>query len=95
MNKNDISTDDWTIKHISDGKFECYLSDGSIKEVGPNMRGIIRFTYFEDFTLPPDGWETTRLTLLIDYNSKIMPQLDSHLKRMERTKTIKQIKNNL
>ena len=86
---------DWIIKHIGDGKFECYLSDGSIKEVGPNMRGIIRFTYFEDFTLPPDGWETTRLTLLKDYNSKITPQFSSHLQRMERTETIKQIKNNL
>jgi hypothetical protein len=90
-----MDNNDYLIKHIGEGKFECYLSDSSTKEVGPNMRGIIRFTYFEDFTLPPDGWETTRLTLLKDYNSKIIPQLGSHIKRMERTETIKHIKNNL
>lgn len=86
---------DFLIKHIGEGKFECHLQDGSIKEAGKNICGIIRFTYFEDFTIPEIGWETTRLTLLKDYNSKLMPQLGSHLKRMERTETIKQIKNNL
>ena len=85
---------DFLIKHIGEGKFECYLSDGSIKEAGANMCGIIRFTYFEDLTIPVIGWETTRLTLLKDYNSKITPQIGSHLKRMKRTKTIKHIKNN-
>ena len=90
-----MGDNDFLIKHIGEGKFECYLSDGSIKEAGTNMCGIIRFTYFEDFTIPEIGWETTRITLLKDYNSKITPQFGSHLKRMERTETIKQIKNNL
>lgn len=59
------------------------------------MCGIIRFTYSEDFTIPELGWETTRLTLLKDYNHKLTPQLGSHLKRMERTEIIKKLKNNL
>ena len=90
-----MDDNDYLIKHTGEGKFECYLPDGSVKGVGTSMCGIIRFTYFEDFTLPELGWETTRLTLLKDYNSKIMPQLGSHIKRMERTETIKHIKNNL
>ena len=89
MNENDFK-----IIHIGEGKFECYLPDGSIKEAGNNICGMIRFTYFEDFQIPEIGWETTRMTLLMDYNSKIMPQLGSHLKRMERVETIKKIQNN-
>ena len=87
-------TGDFLIKHIGGGKFECYTDEG-VKSVGENMCGIIRFTYFEDFTLPEVGWETTRLTLLRDYNIKLMPQLGSHLKREGRASKIKQIKNNI
>jgi len=62
---------DYKIKHIGDGEFEVTLKDNSIKKAGSNLCGMIRYTYFEDFTLPPIGWETTRLQLFKDYHPKV------------------------
>jgi hypothetical protein len=45
-----------TIKHIGEGKFQVHMEDGEIKEAGSNLAGMIRYTYFEDYTLPEIGW---------------------------------------
>lgn len=36
---------------------------------------MIRYIYFEDFTLPPIGWEVTNKQLLEDYQSKVMKDI--------------------
>jgi len=63
------------IRHIVDGKFELVMPDGEIKSVGPNIAGMIRYTYFEDYTLPPIGWSVTREKLLNDYQEKVIPDI--------------------
>ena len=63
------------IKHVGEGKFEALMDDGSVKEIGPSLRGIIRYTYFEDYTLPPLGWIISREVLLNDYQEKVFPDI--------------------
>ena len=65
----------YTIKHLGNGKFEAILENGDIKEVGPNIVGMIRYTFFEDFTLPPAGWEVTQKVLLETYQPKVMEDI--------------------
>jgi hypothetical protein len=36
------------------------------------MEGMIRYTYFEDYELPPIGWNITRDQLIKDYFPKLM-----------------------
>ncbi len=67
---------DYEVKHIGDGKFEVTIN-GDVKEAGPNLCGMIRYTYFEDFSYPPIGWSTNRLKLLEDYNKKVIPDIMS------------------
>ena len=62
----------YTVKHLGGGNFEAIFENGDIKEVGPNLRGMIRYTYFEDYTLPPVGWEITYKELLETYQPKVM-----------------------
>jgi hypothetical protein len=64
--------DDYIVTHIGDGKFEVKLSNGDIKSSGPNMESMIRYTYFEDYELPPIGWNITRDQLIKDYFPKLM-----------------------
>lgn len=65
----------YTIRHIGSAKFEVTLDTGEIKEVGPNLIGMIRYTYFEDFSIPPVGWEVTQEQLLKDYNPKVFKDI--------------------
>lgn len=65
----------YTVKHLGGGKFEATLENGDIKEVGPNILGMIRYTFFEDFTLPPVGWEVTQKVLLEAYQPKVMEDI--------------------
>jgi hypothetical protein len=65
----------YKIKHIGNGIFEAILDTGEIKEVGQNILGIIRYTYFEDFTLPPTNWEITQKQLLEDYQPKVLKDI--------------------
>lgn len=58
--------------HIGDGKFEVKMSNGDIKNSGPNMEGMIRYTYFENYELPPIGWSINREQLIKDYFPKLM-----------------------
>ena len=68
--------DNYIIKHIGDGNFEVDL-DGEIMGAGKSLGGMIRYTYFEDYTIPPDGWTTTRKQLLEDYHPKMMKDVMS------------------
>ena len=65
----------YKIKHIGNGIFEATLDTGEIKEVGPNIIGMIRYTYFEDFKLPPTNWEITQKQLLEDYQPKVLKDI--------------------
>mgnify|MGYP003436567290 CR=1 FL=1 len=61
-----------TIKHTGDGNFECHMdNDGRILVSGPNQNGMLRFTYFPDFTIPPVDWSVHSMQLLKDYHAKI------------------------
>lgn len=66
------SHDDYTATHIGDGKFEVKMSNGDIKNSGPNMEGMIRYTYFENYEIPPIGWSINREQLIKDYFPKLM-----------------------
>ena len=61
----------YQIIHIGDGKFQIITENNEIKEAGSNLCGIIRYTYFEDYTLPDIGWNTTRKKLMEDYLPKM------------------------
>ena len=63
---------EYTATHIGDGKFEVKLSNGDIKDSGPNMEGMIRYTYFENYEIPPIGWSINREQLIKDYFPKLM-----------------------
>lgn len=70
----DYTIGDYKITHKGNGEFEIETDEG-IKEAGPNLCGMIRYTYFEDYTLPPIGWTTTRLELLKDYQPKVLKDI--------------------
>lgn len=59
------------VTHIGEGKFECIMEDNSIKEAGPNICGIIRYTYFENYSFPVVGWSVTREKLIEDHAMKV------------------------
>jgi hypothetical protein len=65
----------YKVKHIGNGIFEATLDSGEVKEVGSNLIGMIRYTYFEDFSLPPIGWEVTQKQLMEDYQPKVMKDI--------------------
>ena len=65
----------YLITHIGDGKFTATYEDGKILEVGPSLRGIIRYTYFENFTLPFVGWNVEHKKLMEDYFPKVTKDL--------------------
>lgn len=61
---------DYKIKHIGDGEFEL---KGDIDEdlfEPMNLKAIIRYTYFPDYTLPKVGWKITKKELFKDYVDK-------------------------
>lgn len=68
--------DDRIIKHIGNGKFTIEI-DGRTVECGPNLCGIIRYTYFEDFTIPELDWSVVHKKLTEDYFKKIMEAVDN------------------
>lgn len=70
----DYNIGNYLVKHIGDGRFEIETDEG-IKEAGPNLCGMIRYTYFEDYTLPPLGWSISRLELLKDYQPKVLKDI--------------------
>ena len=65
----------YTVRHKGNGEFEAIMDNGEIKEVGPNIQGMIRYTFFEDFSLPPINWEVTQKELLETYQPKVMKDI--------------------
>ena len=65
----------YTVRYKGDGQFEAIMDDGEIKEVGNNLLGMIRYTFFEDFSLPPVGWQITQKELLETYQPKVMKDI--------------------
>jgi len=63
--------ENYLVTHLGEGKFQVTTENNEIKEAGTNLCGMIRFTYFEDFTIPEIGWMVTRKQLIDDYFSKI------------------------
>ena len=67
----------YIVTHISNGYFKVETDEGKILEAGKNLEGMIRYTYFEDFTLPPEGWSVSRVKLLKNYQVKIFNDIQS------------------
>ena len=81
--------ENYTIKHIGEGRFKAIMED-SIKDVGPSLGGMIRYTYFEDFSIPPIGWEVTHDKLMEDYQPKVMKDIsDGKITNTSTTDNIK------
>ena len=70
-----MEIDDYLLTHLGEGKFQIKLENDEVKEAGSNLCGMIRYTYFEDYTLPPIGWEVTQKQLLEDYQPKVMKDI--------------------
>lgn len=68
-------TINYTVTHQGDGKFVIFLEDGTMRQAGSNLCGMIRYTYFEDFTIPPLGWSVERKKLLEDYFPKVQKDI--------------------
>jgi hypothetical protein len=66
-----MEMDDYLLTHIGEGKFQIKMENDEIKEVGLSLSGMIRYTYFEDYTLPEIGWEVSRKQLMKDYLPKM------------------------
>ena len=66
-----MEIDDYLLTHLGEGKFQVKMGTGEIKEAGSNLCGRVRYTYFEDYSLPKIGWEVTRKQLMEDYVSKM------------------------
>ena len=61
----------YLVTHLGEGKFRVKLESGEIKEAGQNLVGMIRYTYFEDYTLPEIGCEVSSTKLMEDYFPKM------------------------
>lgn len=59
------------ITYAGDGKFNVKLDDGRILDAGQNLRGMIKYTYFENTNDYPEiGWSVTQNQLHLDYFPK-------------------------
>lgn len=66
------------ITYVGDGKFNVRLDDGRILEAGKNLRGMIKYTYFENTDEYPEiGWSVTQNKLDLDYFPKIHKDIQS------------------
>jgi hypothetical protein len=67
-----MEIEDYIITHLGEGKFQVKVGEDEVKEAGSNLCGMVRYTYFEDYTLPEIGWEVTRKQLMQDYLPKML-----------------------
>lgn len=65
----------YIITHIGNGEFIATFENGKTKNVGGNLKGMIRYTYFENFTLPDIGWSITNKQLLEAYQPKVQKDI--------------------
>ena len=70
-----MEMENYLVTHLGEGKFQVKMENDEIKDAGSNLCGMIRYTYFEDFTLPPVGWEVNQRQLLEDYQPKVMKDI--------------------
>ena len=63
--------EDYLVTHLGEGKFQVKMENNEIKYAGSSLCGMIRYTYFEDYTLPEFGWQVTRKQLMEDYLPKM------------------------
>lgn len=76
---------DYLVTHLGEGKFQVKTKNNEIKEAGPNLCGIIRYTYFEDYTIPEIGWQVTRKQLMKDYSPKMEKNILSGKLKINKT----------
>ena len=70
-----MDANEYLIEHLGFGKFQVKMSDGQTKEADDNLVGIVRYTYFFDYTLPEIGWQVTKSQLSKDYHPKMLGDL--------------------
>jgi hypothetical protein len=70
-----MEIEDYLVIHLGEGKFQVKMENGEIKEAGSNLCGMIRYTYFEDYTLPEIGWQVTRKQLYENYIPKLQQDI--------------------
>ncbi len=59
------------ITHVGEGVFKVTLDSGRIVEAGSNLKGMIKYTYFDDTEEYPEiGWSVTLSQLHLDYFPK-------------------------
>lgn len=69
---NNSNIANYIVTHIGEGKFQVKTEDNEIKQAGSNLCGMIRYTYFEDYSLPEIGWKVTWNQLMEDYTPKMV-----------------------
>ncbi len=71
-----LPIEDYKVVYVGSGEFLVKLENGETKPAGNNLRGMIKFTYFEDTDeYPPIGWSVTRVKLYEDYIPKIQKKI--------------------
>jgi hypothetical protein len=75
-----MEIDDYLLTHLGEGKFQIKVENDEVKEAGSSLCGMIRYTYFEDYSLPEIGWEVTRKQLMEDYLPKMQQDFLAKLK---------------
>jgi len=63
--------EDYLVTHLGNGNFQVKMENNEIKDAGENLCGMIRYTYFEDYSLPEIGWNITGKQLNKDYIPKV------------------------
>lgn len=67
----------YLITHIGDGKFQVIMSSGEVLNAGPSLSGMVRYTFFEDYTIPHRGWSIHNYDLLTEYQNKISKDISN------------------
>ena len=67
--------EDYVVTHTGEGRFQVTIEDNETIEAGPNLCGMINFTYFEDGSYPEIGWVITRKELYSYYIPKLMSRM--------------------
>ncbi len=65
----------YTLQHKGNGEFDAIMDNGEIKVAGSNIIGMVRYTFFDDFSIPPINWKVTRKELLEAYEPKVMKDI--------------------
>lgn len=70
-----MNNNEYLIEHLGFGKFQIHLPNGQTEQADDNLVGIIRYTYFFDYTLPEVGWRVSKSQLSKDYHPKMLGDL--------------------